>query len=427
MNLVESIRETIRRHHLIPEGKRVVVGVSGGADSMALLHLFQTLEIPVTVAHLNHQLRGAESEADEAFVRALGFPTVVKSVDVKERAKTSGQSIEMAARQARHEFFATFGPCVIALAHHADDQAETFILKLARGAGTEGLCGMPFFQRLNNLHLIRPLLEVPRTDLLQWLEENGLKWREDSSNSDEQFLRNKVRHTLLPLLASELNPNLRNTILRTMDILRAENEWLEESMAEDHRPMVELPLAAQRRKLRKWLFDHEVEEVRFETVEQILKLIKSGQGSTRFELNSRQRVIVEYGTPRFEKMDAQPAKGSWTLSTEAGRGWIKDESQIGEYPAKASVNAKKVGDAPISVRTWQPGDRMAPLGMQGTRKIQDILTDLKVPRAQRDHIPVVVCRAEIIWVPGYRIARGWALKNSTDNAIHFKLERNRTE
>ena len=158
MNLIDSIREAIHCHHLIPDGKHVVVGVSGGADSMALLRIFQTLEIPVTVAHMNHQLRGAESDADEAFVRALGFPTVVKSVDVKGLAKATGQSIEMAARQARHDFFAEFEDSVIALAHHADDQAETFILKLARGAGTEGLSGMPYFQSLKTLQIIRPML-----------------------------------------------------------------------------------------------------------------------------------------------------------------------------------------------------------------------------------------------------------------------------
>ena len=427
MNLTESIRETINRHHLIPTGKRVVVGVSGGADSMALLRIFQTLDVPLTVAHMNHQLRGAESDADEDFVRSLGLPTVVKSVDVKKRAQATGQSIEMAARQARHEFFGEFENSIIALAHHADDQIETFLLKLARGAGTEGLSGMPFFQSLENLQMIRPMLEIPRSEILHWLEENNFTWREDSSNLDEQFMRNKVRHTILPMLENELNPTLRETILRTMDILREENKWMKNLTADCPWPPTDFPLAAQRRKIRSWLFEQGVGEARFDTVDQILKLMNAAEGSTTFELNRHQRVIIEYGTPRFEDDAFQTLESAWTLSIKIGTGWIKDESRIGEPSAAASVSADKIGNSEVLVRHWLPGDRISPLGMEGTRKIQDILTDLKVPKAQRENVPVVTCRAEIIWLPGYRIAQGWELKTSADDAIHIKLERNRTK
>ena len=181
MNVPETIRAAIDRHNLIPDGANVVVGVSGGADSIALLHAFQFLGIPCTAVHLNHGLRGTESDADEAFVRNLGFPVVVKSVDVQKLADESTLSIEMAARQARHDFFSEFDNSVIALAHHADDQAETFILKLARGAGSDGLCGMAPFQKIDGLRLIRPMLAIPRSEIIQWLEENGLSWREDAT------------------------------------------------------------------------------------------------------------------------------------------------------------------------------------------------------------------------------------------------------
>lgn len=428
--LPETIRKTIAHHALIPAGKQVVVGVSGGADSVALLRAFQSLEIRCTVAHLNHQLRGTESDADEQFVRSLanelGFPMVGKSINIQALAKTTGQSVEMAARQARHDFFAEFDDAVIALAHHADDQAETFILKLARGAGTEGLCGMPFFQCLENLQIIRPMLPIPRSVIFQWLEENDFEWREDSSNSNERYLRNKVRHTILPLLGNELNPNIRETIRRTMNILRAENEWMEELLdgftLED-----ELPVAARRRLLRKWLFEQGAEEAGFEAVEQILKLMDAAAGSTVFELNDRQRVVVEYGKPRFEDQPCQPLETAWALTMEPGTGWKKDESQLGTLPAAASVSAEKVGDRKLEVRAIRPGDRITPFGMDGTRKLQDILTDQKIPQARRNRIPVVLCEAEIIWLPGYRIARGWELKNEGEKAIHLKLERNRTE
>ncbi len=405
----------------------MVVGVSGGADSVALLRTLDQLNIPVTVAHLNHQLRGAEADADEQFVRELatelGFPVVIKSVDVKQLAESSGLSIEMAARHARHDFFAEFENAVIVLAHHADDQAETFILKLARGAGTEGLGGMPFSQKIGKIRLIRPMLDLPRAAILHWLEENKFEWREDASNSDETFLRNRVRHTILPMLESELNPNLRETILRTMNILREENEWMDATIADCRLPIADLPLAAKRRTLRKWLFEQGAEGVDFDAVEKILALMDTGKGSTLFELNARQRVVVEYGNPRFETAACAPVAPSWEMTVEHGTGWRKDHGKgAGILPAEASFDAAKVGDAPIEVRGFEPGDRMRPLGMKGSRKLQDILTDQKVPRAQRPSIPVVVCRGEIIWLPGYRTARGWEVPGTDAKAVHVRID-----
>ncbi len=427
MNFTETIRKAIECHGLIPKGANVVAGVSGGADSVALLHALYQLNVPVTIAHLNHQLRGAESDRDERFVRELAdelkLPIVVESVNVQELAERDGLSLEMAARQARHDFFAEFENAVIALAHHADDQVETFILKLARGAGTDGLSGMSFSQSVGPLQIIRPMLGIPSSEILQWLRENDFEWREDASNSDETFLRNRVRHTILPLLEKELNPNIRGTLLRTMDILREENAWMESFIADCRLPIADLPLAAKRRTLRKWLFDHGAEGVAFDAVEQILERMDEGEGTTIFELNTYQRVVVEYGQPRFEE-GTPPQKTSWDLTTETGTGWRVDHGKCaGMLPAEASFDANKVGDSPIEVRNIQPGDRIAPLGMEGSRKLQDILTDQKIPRAQRSSIPVVVCRDEIIWVPGYRTARDWQVPDAAAKAVHVRIER----
>ncbi len=415
----------IELHGLIPEGTKVVVGVSGGADSVALLRAFHVLGIPVTVAHLNHQLRGAESDADERFVRELadelGRPVVVESINVRKRAEGSDVSIEMAARQARHAFFATFESSVIALAHHADDQTETFILKLARGAGTEGLGGMPYVQEIGPIRLIRPMLNIPRTEIIEWLEENEFTWREDASNSDDTYLRNRVRHTILPMLESELNPNIRETILRTMDILRKEDDWMTGLLGGLTLDTCE-PIAPRRRLLRKWLFEQGAESADFDPVEKILLLVARGEGTTIFELNERQRVVVEYGKLRFEEGDIPPLETSWKLALESGTGWKKDHGKgAGILPAEASFDAGKVGDSSITVRSFEPGDRMNPLGMEGRRKLQDIFTDQKIPRVQRTAIPVVVCRGEIIWLPGYRTARGWEVPSSAEKAVHVRI------
>ncbi len=424
VDIVENIRNTIEHHRLIPEESGVVVAVSGGADSVALLRALHQLGYAVTAAHLNHQLRGAESDADEAFVAELagelGVPVKTKSVDVSALAERKKHSIEMTARQARHDFFAEFGEVPIALAHHADDQVETFILKLARGAGSDGLGGMPFAQQIGPINLIRPMLGISRDDILGWLKNKDFAWREDASNNDETYLRNRVRHMILPMMERELNPGIRENILRTMDILREENAWM--NQMQDH----PTSLAARRRSLRKWLFDHGAEEAGFEVVDRILALMDRGCGSSIIELNNRQRVVVEYGNPRFEDGPAAAGMTEWELTVEPGTGWTKDHGKgVGILPADASFSAEKVGSSPLTIRGFEPGDRIEPLGMQGSRKLQDIFTDQKIPKARRRHIPVVLCRNEIIWVPGYRIARGWAVEKG-EKSIHVRIERSGT-
>jgi len=428
VNLLETIRETIVRHDLIPADEKIVAGISGGADSVALLRLLHALDIPCTVVHLNHCLRGEESDADEQFVeslaRELGFPFYAKSVDVRAQATASGQSIEMAAREARHTFFAEFGHSTIALGHHADDQVETFILKLARGAGTAGLSGMPYAQEIGPIRLVRPLLDVRRSAIVAWLESNRYPWREDTSNTDERMLRNRVRHNILPVLEQSLNPNIREAVLRTMDILQNENSWMDTLLANQSWQQ-DLPLAAKRRLMRTWLFEQGAQEAGFETVEHILAQMEAGEGSKIIELNARQRVVVEYGKPRFEERSGSPDEPKFHLTVESGTGWRTDHGRgAGILPAEASVDAAMVGDSPLSVRAWQPGDRIAPRGMDGSRKLQDILTDQKIPQADRTGVPVVVCREEVIWVPGYRIARGWAVDGADGKSLHLRVEQN---
>ena len=427
MNLEATIRNEIERRGLIPEGTGVVVAVSGGADSVALLRILQPLGIPLSVAHLNHGLRGTDSDEDEAFVRRLAgeldLPCTVKRVDVNALADSRRLSVEMAAREARQAFFAEL-ESVIALAHHADDQIETFVLKLARGAGSSGLAGMAYSQRIGPVRLIRPLLGVNRADIRAWLVENNYTWREDHSNTDEQFQRNRIRHTILPMLEQQLNPAIRENILRTMEILREEDAWMD-AMTSTTNPgeVKDLHRAARRRNLRKWLFDQGVEHVSFDAVEAALVLIEKGTGNACHDLDGGWRIVVEYGIPRLENRDKPAEPPAWNLIVERGTGWKRDHSRgIGILPAEASFDARQAGDSPIEVRSFRPGDRMAPLGMTGSRKLQDILTDQKVPRADRSRIPVVVCRNEIIWLPGYRIARGWAVPNERADSIHVRIE-----
>ena len=218
MSLLEKVKATMDQ--LIPSDTHLFVGVSGGADSMALLHILHRLGASFTVGHLNHMIRDAEADADEAFVKkccaTLGIDCRTAQQDVPAWAKAKGISLEMAAREARHQFFQTLKPHpVICLAHHADDQLETFFLRAARGTGPAGLGGMKLSQTVPPLQLLRPLLGIRRKELIQWLEKESLPWREDASNADESIPRNRVRHQILPILGT-LNPRAAENILRTM-------------------------------------------------------------------------------------------------------------------------------------------------------------------------------------------------------------------
>jgi len=398
-----------------------VVAVSGGADSVALARIFFQLKIPFTIAHLNHNLRGAASDADEQFVRdlatELGVPIIIKQAKIIQ----NGTSLEMEARKARHLFFSTFKNAVIALAHHADDQVETFLLRLARGAGTEGLCGMEFSQKIGPLHLVRPLLECSHSELVEWLTQNKNPWREDQSNTDKTILRNKIRHTILPLLEEELNPNIRKNILQTINILHAENEWINKQL-HTASTFSSLPLALQRRHLRNWLFKKGFFSVGFRTIEQIITLQNKAQGTAFVELDRTHRLVIEYGKLRIEKTTKSTPSPTWKLKTTNGTGWKKDHGKgAGILPAEASISAHKARNKTFTVRTFQPGDRFAPLGMKQTRKLQDIFTDLKIPRTQRTSIPLVFCDEEIVWIPGYRIAEGWQIQSPRESSIHLHL------
>ncbi|MBL7016477.1 MAG: tRNA lysidine(34) synthetase TilS [Kiritimatiellales bacterium] len=395
--MLGKIQASIEREHLIPDGTSVVVGVSGGADSVALLHILHRLGYTMTAAHLNHCIRGVEADADEAFVKAvckeLDVECVTAKTDVPALAKEKGISLEMAAREARHSFFETFGNVRVALAHHADDQLETFFLRAARGSGPSGLAGMRPAQKVAAMQLLRPMLGIRRVEILQWLENNGIEWREDASNTDETIPRNLVRHQILPTLG-KINERAAENILRTMEILRDE---------EDHPEK-----AARRREARDWLIEHGVSPT-FDAVEQFIEFSARTDGTTFLDLEGV-RVKNEYGSVNA---DATPSSRS-----------IRMEQSIGILRGKwqASVSLEKIEGREVTVRTPLPGDRMNPYGMEGSKKLQDIFTDLKIPQAQRAEWPVVECGGEIIWLPGYRIARDWDLSSDNEPALHLFCE-----
>ena len=424
--MLKSIEATLQNEG-VTKSETLYVAVSGGADSVALLHLLNQLGYACHVVHLNHLLRGDQSEKDQRFVETLAhnldLPITTQQTNVSALASAHSISIEMAGRQARHAFFSSLPPAPIALGHHADDQVETFLLRLMRGAGRSGLSGMHPVQKINGFTLVRPLLNLEKEQLVQWLKQNKLTWREDASNTNPAFQRNQIRHHILPLLKNELNPNINETLLRTMKVFQDEDVWLDQTANQyDAKNIATAPPFLQRRWIRHWLHQQQITDLSFDVCEQVVKAINQRDGSRLCDINNQYQVEIAYGVPRLRERETSLTPPTWILEETTGGGGEKDHGKgPGILPATASISCEKLAQRNLHVRSVQPGDRFQPLGMEGHRRLQDILVDQKVPAAQRTLIPVVCCENEIIWVPGYSIASDWKISAPNATAIHLTL------
>lgn len=444
---------------------RLLIGVSGGSDSVALLYLLHEWMAGepgvLGVAHLNHGIRDEVADADEAFVRDLAAhlnrPCHTRRVDVPALSKANGLSTEMAARAARQAFFADcvreHGYELVVLAHTRDDQAETLLLRLLRGAGASGLSAMAPETTVDGVRYRRPLLSVSKADVRAELERRGAAWREDTSNADPVYLRNRVRNRLVPLLQQEFNPNIVDTLARTATILRDEDREQEQRTDIDlshcvtDRPdtldvarCINLSLVRRRRVIRRWLLslDTVTEALSFDAVERVLDLCTDQQGTAQTPLEGGGLVRREYDRLLYvrkttaHQSDARyrvPVPGTrpfpeWGIQvrTVHATGYERPEQErCGQCPASGWLSARAVGEAPLYVRTWRAGDRFSPYGLSGTRKVQDIFVDRKVPRESRTHIPLIECNDEIVWIPGYRVAAGYAVEDPAAPSIQVAI------
>lgn len=359
------------------------MGVSGGPDSVALLDALVALGYRPHVCHLNHRWRGEESDADAEFVRQLaaryGLPATIE-------ARKAPQS-EDGARRARFAFFERVarktGLRTLLLAHTADDQVETFLLRLLRGAGPSGLSGIWPERPIGSLLVIRPLLSVWRPQILAYLRRRKLTWREDTSNANPRFLRNRVRHQLLPLLARDYNPGIRRVLWRTAEILRAE------AAGE--------PVGFQRRAIRDALGPLE-----FCAVEKLRRRL-----FRHWPVKLKGRTVIPELGLCVQAQIVKPARGSL--------------SKRGDRKTSEVLDAAAIGRRPF-IRTWQPGDRFQPLGMHSQKKLQDFFVDEKVPRVQRCWVPLLCAQDKrIAWVVGYRIGEPFKVTEKTRRAVRFRV------
>jgi len=466
---LQKVCQTIDKYGLFQPGERVVVGVSGGPDSLCLLHLLTQLRdeyrIEPHVAHLNHQIRGAEAEADAAFVARLaeewGLPATIEARDVPAYARQERLALEEAARRVRYSFLAEvarkIGAGCIAVGHNADDQVETVIMHWLRGAGLAGLRGMLPLTEYEGLRLVRPLLEVTRAEIEEYCQIHHLQPRFDRSNLDTTYFRNRLRHELIPYLES-YNPNIREVVRRAAkviaadyDFLRSEVERAWERMAIESEGAISFPLepwsrlhlSLQRallreaiRRLRKGL-----RNINWVHIEDALKVINEKptgaiatlpQGLQLFK--SYDRIVVGERMPRPDlpllSVDSLPIAipgvtklpdSYWQLKAEIlAREELNEETLANVNPWQAYLDYDRTGSE-LKLRQRLPGDRFQPLGMRRGKTLQAFMIDAKVPRHLRDEIPIVVSPRQIVWVAGWRIDERVKVTERSKRILHLEF------
>lgn len=457
--LPDRVLQTIRRRSLIPAGGRVVAAVSGGPDSVAMLRLLRDLEPKgefalAGVAHFNHRLRGEDSDADEEFCRALasslGLEFRSESADVAVRAAALKRSIEDTARLLRYEFFervrVDLDADVVAVGHTRDDQAETYLLRLFRGAGPRGLSGI----RARAGTVVRPLIDISRRDLHAWVEERRLDFRRDASNDDVGIPRNRIRHQLIPML-ERFQPGASDLLARAAAVSAEDEDFLTAAAIQAARNVVlsdregEVRLdikalsdqhpAIARRIVRQVM--HEVAPGRFIGLEQVDAALAaavvgrvSGPGQ---EVWAEGEALVFSAAEGRKRSVGMPSANVFRYPLS-----IPGEARIPE--SGVSISAELVNTAALradtildgvalkppsdglAVRNRRPGDVFRPLGMRGRKKLQDYLVDRKVPRQERDRVPLVVDGHDrIVWVVGHVIAEEFRVTTPEGPVLLLKV------
>jgi tRNA(Ile)-lysidine synthase len=453
----DKFLETIKEYKLLKPGEGVLVAVSGGADSIALLHLLdfyrQKFGADLHIVHLNHMIRKKDADLDARYVQGLAknlnIPITVEAVDVQASAKENKLGLEAAARQIRYDFFERVankvGASRIAVGHTADDNVETFLMRVVRGAGLKGLCGIP----PKRGRIIRPLIKIWRREIEYYVGGLKLVPRRDYTNYETKYMRNRVRMKLIPQLKL-YNLNIKEIILQTILLLTEDNEYLE-AKAEDALAQTlvsgkpgEVRLAISKlQKLENPIQGHlirkAIEIVKGNTSDltftHISDILDKIEASEKWELHFPGGIFVVGGRDELVICRGKPVSApiksySYSLYVpgeveikEIGRK-MKAEFSEGksneEDPNVAFIDYDSLGKK-LTVRNKENGDRFQPLGMKGSKKLQDLFVDEKVPAQRRDSIPVVESGGKIVWVGGLRIDDRARVTKNTKKIVKLEL------
>lgn len=451
--MLYRVLDTIEKYNMINEGDRIVVGVSGGADSMALLHILNELkldmDIQIFVAHINHGLRGHDADADAAYVEEIchewDIPFFLKEARVGELARLWNLSEEEAGRQVRYTFFdevlSEIDGNKIALAHHRDDQVETVIYNIIRGTGMEGLKGI---KPIRDERIIRPLLEVDRPSIEKYLATQKIPYRHDHTNDSIVYTRNKIRHELIPYIEGNFNPNFRDSIVRMANIIGDEDDFLSkyvEGLVKKNisfeKNAIVIPIdffishhiAVKRRIIRlcvKYLSGSMV-NLGQKHVDSVLDICDLNTGAS-IDLPLDLTAYRDYDAILLIKGYGKEGKAFKRELKVPGTTFVEEvgieiqaryvcNTTFGD-PYRIYIDGDTIS-GPLHIRNREDGDRFKPLGMKGSKKLKDFFIDEKIPKYIRNNIPLVVDGDRIIWVVGYQIGDDYKITHETNNILEL--------
>lgn len=453
MDILSKTAGTIKKFNMLEGGETVLVGLSGGPDSVCLLSVLSRLNLKLKLhaLYIDHGLRPDETPKEMAFIKDLcekmGVPSIVKTADVKSFAQSRGLNKQEAGRILRYAIFTDTALEIkgdrVALGHTLDDEVETFFMRILRGAGRKGLTAIPPVRG----NIIRPLIEVERKDIEDFLRAEDIGYVVDSSNLKDDYLRNRLRFSLMPALR-ELSPSVMDVLSRTIDIFREEERYFDSAVTKalmklitrkgkKHIELFLMPLTTLDRVILRRVLRRAIDETEglrgmgFKNIEDVIGLIEAGKSGDRLYLPKGIRVVRLYSTLLMTSEsparlgDYSIAPGGQAIMKEAGA-LIKAEIE-GEMPAEIS-KTMAVFDAdrlsfPLAIRARRPGDFFYPSGFGHRKKIQDLFVDEKVPRDERDIVPLVLSGKDIIWVAGHRADGRFIASEKTKRFLVFEVKK----
>jgi len=450
MDLIKKIKKNISENSIIDEKDRILVGLSGGPDSIFLLYILHNyFNNQLIIAHINHKLRGVDSDLDEKFVRTISqklkIPLYVIREDIRKLSNENKKSIEEVGREVRFSFFdktlkvENFNK--IALGHNLDDNVETILINFIKGSGTKGLIGIP--EKRDNI--IHPIINIKKEEILKFLEENKIEYRVDKTNFEIDFLRNKVRNYLLPIIEKEFNKNFKEKILSLSNILKVEDRFLDNLVENikndliefeddfikiDNKKFQKLDLSLKRRLIRKAIdyFNRDLREYPLEHIDKVISLENKKTGKeielpfNLIAVKDKNKIIIEKKGVEIPNFYIEiPDIGLYEL---AG---MKIELTLVEKISKVKdiftsfFDYDKI-EFPIKFRKPKFGEKFKPLGLKNEKKIQDFFVDNGIPKSVRWNLPILLDKKDdILWIVGVRISDDYKVTNLTKRVICIKI------
>jgi tRNA(Ile)-lysidine synthase len=448
-DLFKKITDTIEKHRMIRKNEKIILGLSGGMDSVFLFHYLMHIksvkDISVYCIHINHKLRGVESDKDSDFVKKLcesnDIPVKIIKKDIKGYADSEGMNLEDAGRKIRYQEFSKFagetGRCSIATAHHRDDNIETILMNINRGCGNNGLMGIPYTRD----NIIRPLLDITKAEISDYLKENNLEHITDKSNKDNKYTRNRIRNSVIPHIKKEMGDRFFNNLMKLSAIIEEEEQYWKNTVRNiacdtiksydkstlvlDRNKLKDLDLVVQKRLIR-YIIERlkgDIKDIESVHVESIIDLINNKGTNKRVILSgdlSAENVYDDFKLS-FKANETDNKKRKICIENIKNNNEILDKIKSNTNDSFIQYfDSDKVGKN-LLLRKREPGDRIKPLGCVGSKKVKDYLIDKKIPTDKRNGDIIMTCDKGIIWIVGHIISDNFKVTKKTKNIIKIEV------